>query len=291
MFRRLGHTVSVETTLGSRQPEVLVALHARRSHDSLRRFKEQWPDRLAILALTGTDLYRDIRTDESARRSLTLADRTIVLQERGPAELPPELRARCHVVVQSVCPPAKVPPPVMDCFEVCVLGHLRDVKDPFRAAAASRLLPADSTIRIVHIGGALQPEMADIARAEEARNPRYSWLGELPRGRAIRRLARSRVMVLSSTMEGGAHAICEAIACGVPIIASRISGNLGLLGEDHPAWFDVGDTARLAELLLQAERDPRWLNALRDRSISRRPLVAPETERRALSRVLEAGTR
>jgi glycosyltransferase involved in cell wall biosynthesis len=188
--------------------------------------------------------------------------------------------------VQSVTPPRRLDPPSQDAFEVCVLGHLRDVKDPFRAAEASRRLPSDSTIRIVHIGGVLQPEMADMARAEEARNPRYRWLGELPRGRAVRRLARCRAMVLSSVMEGGAHAICEAIACGVPILASRVPGNVGLLGEDHPAYFEVGDTEALAVLLLRAERDPVWLAALRARSIARQPMVSPDAEREALAAVL-----
>ena len=58
-------------------------------------------------------------------------------------------------------------------FEVLVIGHLRDEKDPLRAAEASRSLPESSRIRVVHLGRAHDEAWADRARAEMDRNPRY----------------------------------------------------------------------------------------------------------------------
>jgi glycosyltransferase involved in cell wall biosynthesis len=76
-------------------------------------------------------------------------------------------------------------------------------------------------------------------------------------------------MVLSSLSEGGANVISEAVVGGVPILASRIDGNVGLLGGDYPGYFPVGDTKALARLLQRIETDPRFVARLR-RAIGRR---------------------
>jgi glycosyltransferase involved in cell wall biosynthesis len=112
-----------------------------------------------------------------------------------------------------------------------------------------------------------------------ARNPRYVWLGDAPRWRALRRLAASRALVLTSRSEGGANVVCEAIACGVPVITSAIPGALGLLGADWPATFPVGDTARLTGLLSRAETDPAWLAGLGRRCKRLASTVLPSRER------------
>jgi glycosyltransferase involved in cell wall biosynthesis len=183
------------------------------------------------------------------------------------------------VIFQSAVAPAKRAAPDPDAFETCVLGHLRPVKDPFRAAMAARLLPASSRIRVLHIGAALSEAMAERACAESARNPRYRWLGELPRGRALRALGRCRLLVLTSRMEGGANAISEALACSVPILASRISGSIGLLGENYPGYFPSGDTRALATLLRRAETDAEFYAELCACCRRLAPLVEPARER------------
>ena len=132
---------------------------------------------------------------------------------------------------------------------MAVIGHLRDVKDPFRAAEAARRLPARSRIRIVHLGAAETPQWTARAQAEMKANPRYVWRGDRPRAEVRRLLGRARAMVLSSLSEGGANVISEAVAAGVPVLASRIDGSVGLLGRDYPGYFPVGDTAALARLL------------------------------------------
>jgi glycosyltransferase involved in cell wall biosynthesis len=143
---------------------------------------------------------------------------------------------------------------------------------------------------VLHVGKALSDDMAIEARAEMAANPRYHWLGELPRWQALRVLARSHVLVLSSRMEGGANVLSEALAFGVPILASHIAGSIGLLGEDYPGYFPLADTATLARLLEQAEHDPAFYQALSAWCARLAPLVHPVRESRAWASLLREVT-
>ena len=243
ILRDLGRRVRVVQEYRAQQADLLVALHALRSAPSVERYRSAHPDAPVVLALTGTDLYGSIHTHAEARRALDQANRLIVLQPLGVAELPERMRARARVIYQSVPAPRRSAAPRRDHFEVCVLAHLRPVKDPFRTALAARLLPPTSRLRVLHLGAALDEEMAEQARAEVAVNPRYRWLGEVARGQALRLLGRCRLLVLTSELEGGANVVSEALAASVPVLSSHIAGSVGLLGADYPGYFPVGDTA------------------------------------------------
>ena len=285
LLRKLGHRVAIRVSWDGTAADAMIALHARRSHDSLMRFRQACPERPLVLALTGTDLYRDIRFDASARESMRVADRMIVLQDMGLNALSPLLRRKTRVIYQSV-QSIRRPPPLKSCFEVVVSGHLREEKDPFRAAAALQHLPVASRIRVVHMGGAMSEDMAREARQWMARQPSYRWLGELERWQALRRLARSRLMVISSRMEGGANVVSEALAAGVPVIASRISGNIGMLGGHYLGYYPVEDEKGLARLLWRAESDPAFYRRLKRQCAARRYLVSPQLEMRNLKKLL-----
>jgi putative glycosyltransferase (TIGR04348 family) len=259
----------------------MVALHARRSADSIERFHRKHPDAPLIVVLTGTDLYSDINTSNAARKSLEFASRLILLQPLGIKELPRHVRRKSRVIYQSLERPPKKVPSLKRLFEICVLGHLRPVKDPFRAAMAVRSLPLSSCIRVIHLGAALTHAMAVRARMEMQRNPRYRWLGEVPRAKTLRILARSRLLVLTSRLEGGANVVSEALAAGVPIVSSRIAGSVGILGSDYPGYFPVGDTRALAAMLGRAECDRRFYRSLKDHCRRQARLVTPARERRA----------
>ncbi len=284
-LRQLGHQVKVQTGWDGASADLMLALHARRSHDSIRRFAETHPYRPLILALTGTDLYRDIRTDVSAQLSMRLATRMIVLQEQGLRELSPEMQAKTRVVYQSAAP-ARPQPKLKTHFQVCVIGHLREEKDPFRCALALRHMPAGSRIRVIQAGRSLAPEMAREAQQLMQADPRYRWLGEMPHWQALKKLASSHIMVISSRMEGGANVICEALAAGVPVIASDIPGNIGMLGTDYAGYYRYGDEPALAQLLWRAESDADFYARLQTQCAARRPLFTPEQERTGLERLL-----
>jgi putative glycosyltransferase (TIGR04348 family) len=286
LLRQLGHRVAIREEYGGQACDLLIALHARRSFAAVERFRSIAPGRPVIVALTGTDLYEDIHRDPKARQALAWAWRLVVLQPLGLRALPRRFRAKTRVIYQSSEAPAGRPRSRLRSFQVCVLGHLRPVKDPFRAAQAARQLPASSRVRVVHLGAALSPEMAEEASAEANANPRYRWLGDLPRWRALRILAQSRLLVLTSRLEGGANVLSEAIAAGVPVLASRIAGSVGILGSRYPGYFPVGDTGALAALLNRAETDAAFYRRLQAWCRKLRPLVDPAQERQSWRRLL-----
>ena len=99
-------------------------------------------------------------------------------------------------------------------------------------------------------------------------------------------MAVSSVMVISSVMEGGANVVSEACRAGLPILASDIPGNKGLLGEDYPGYFPVGDDKALAELMYRAEREPEYLAKLRAAVSALAETFTPEKERQSLDEAL-----
>lgn len=288
ILRRLGNRVSISQAYNGEPYDLLVALHARRSYRSIRRFRRQHSEAPIIVALTGTDLYRDIRANHLVGQSLEIATRIVALQPKALDELTPNLRNKTRVIYQSVEEVKRAPTGLSRrSFDVCVIGHLRAVKDPFRAAIAARLLPRSSGIRILQIGGAMTATMTARAQAEASTNPRYQWLGGRPRSQVLRMLAQSHAFVLSSRIEGGANALSEAIVSSVPVLASRIDGNVGILGPDYPGFFGVGDTRQLARLLTRAENDSKFYAELRTRVRKLAPLFDPVHEAQAWTRLLD----
>lgn len=265
----------------------MVAIHAWRSAEAIRRFKARWPDRPLILQLSGTDIYHYITHDPGPTlRSMELADRLVALNALAWRAVPQSMRKKLRVIFQSVPRSAQPRRPSIRRVDICVIGHLRDVKDPLRAAEAARLLPASSRIRIIQIGRAYTADWARRAKAEMAANPRYLWHDDVSRTAVQRLLRRSHAMVLSSLSEGGANVISEAVVAGVPILASRMDGNIGLLGSGYPGYFRFGDTAALARLLHRVETDARFADALRRAAARRAPLFKPEREMAAWRKLL-----
>ncbi|HXE22811.1 MAG TPA: selenoneine biosynthesis selenosugar synthase SenB [Rhodoferax sp.] len=267
----------------------MIALHARRSADAIARFAETCPQRPLVVVLTGTDLYRDIRTDASARRSLDLASHLVVLQDEGCAELTPQHRAKCRVIYQSA-PTLAAGTPNRRTFDLVLVGHMRAEKDPLTPMRALELLPDDSRVRLIHIGDALQNEYLQAAQALLARDwpgtTRYLWLAGLPHGETRQRIRRARAMVISSIMEGGANVIVEAVTAGVPVLASRIPGNIGMLGRDYDGYFPPGDSGQLAALFEQVSRDPAFLSRLRQQCARRAGLFTPAREQAEVIRLV-----
>jgi putative glycosyltransferase (TIGR04348 family) len=284
-LRALGHRAGIREAWQGEPCDVLVALHATKSHPSVERFHADRPGAPLVVALAGTDLYQDLPHSPAARRSLALATRVTVLQPLGLEALPPDVRPKARVLLQSArAAPASPAPP--GSFQVCLLAHIRGVKDAFLAADAARRLPAGSRAVVVHLGAALDAGAAERAAREMAGNPRYRWLGPRPRKDALRTLAGSALVVITSRSEGGSNALSEAIAAGVPVLSTDIPGSVGLLGPAHPGLFPAGDASALAALVRRAEVEPRFLAELRAAGERLRPLVDPSREREAWRRLL-----
>ena len=279
---------------GAAADQVMLALHARRSAPSVQAWcKARGPRALAVV-LTGTDLYQDLQQDPDALQSVERAQRLVVLQSLGTAALPAHLQRKARVIHQSAPLLRPLPKPRRRLRAVMV-GHLRDVKSPETLFEAARLLAAREDIRIDHLGDA---DEAWTARAREAQAacPSYRWLGPVHHATARRAIARAHLLVHPSRIEGGAHVVMEAVCSGTPVLASRIPGNVGLLGEDYEGYFAHGDAGTLARLLVRCRADqlgladdpaPGLLARLRAQCDRRAPLFRPEAERAALLQLVQ----
>jgi putative glycosyltransferase (TIGR04348 family) len=274
---------------GDSSGDILLALHARRSADSVQAWARARGARGLAVVLTGTDLYQDIGNDPLAQRSLELANRLVVLQDLGVEALPAAVRGKARVIYQST--PAQAPAPKQAGALLAVMvGHLREVKSPRTLFEAARLL-AGQDIRIEHIGQALEPALGEQAEATQRDCPNYRWLGALPHEQTRERIRLAHVLVHASAAEGGAHVIMEAVRSGTPVLASRIPGNVGMLGADYDGYFPHGDAAALADLLLRCRHPGQGPTAallphLGAQCALRAPLFAPATERAALLRLV-----
>jgi putative glycosyltransferase (TIGR04348 family) len=265
--------------------DAMIALHARRSAEPIARLRAARPAFPIALVLTGTDVYRDIDDNKAAQHSLECASQLVVLQADALDRLGPVERARTRVIVQSAT--RLRGRPAQRRIDLVAVGHLREEKDPLTLMAAARRLPADTPIRIVHIGETLVPELGEAARRTMADCPHYCWLGGLPREAARRWIARARALVHMSRMEGGAQVVIEAVRSGVPVLASRIGGNLGLLGEDYEGCYPVGDDAALAALMQRFAAEPAFAARLAAQCALREPAFRPEAERGHVRRLLQ----
>ena len=279
LLRGLGHRVTIQTDWDGARGDMMVALHAWRSASSIERFFQRFPGRPLVVALTGTDIYRYQHSHPpQTLRSMEMADALVCLHDLVYRAIPETYREKLHVLHQSAVLLKRDRSPSVRTFDACVIGHLREEKDPFRAAYAARILPEESRLRIIHLGKAHNDEWAEQARAEMEINPRYHWLGEVGAWQVRQEFVKTHVLVHSSIMEGGANVISEAVIAGVPVIASDIDGNVGLLGEDYPGYYPVTDTGELCALLQRAETEQSFLQRLYEHGNERKHLFAPERE-------------
>jgi putative glycosyltransferase (TIGR04348 family) len=268
--------------------DVMLALHARRSAPSIAAWAEHVPRKPLVAVLTGTDLYRDLPAgDAAALRSLALADRLIVLHEGAIGDVPAEHRAKCVVCFQST-PERRAMLKTARHLRALMVGHLRDEKDPRTYFEAARLLAGRDDILLDHIGAPLDEALGREAIALMATHAHYRWLGALPHAATLARIQRAHVLVHPSAMEGGAHVVMEAVRSGTPVLASRISGNVGMLGRDYAGYFVPGDAAGLAALLQRARVEPAMLQGLRAQCDQRAALFDPEREQATLRRTLSS---
>jgi putative glycosyltransferase (TIGR04348 family) len=278
--------VDVDQAWHEQDAHALIALHARRSAESIARFHARYPRRPLALVLTGTDLYGDLQAgDAAARHSIECASHLVVLQDEALQILPQAWRPRARVVVQSA-PRLVRRDGARRSFDFVAAGHLRAVKDPLTLMRAARELPAELGVRVLHIGGALDEALGREAQRTMAECPHYRWLGGLPPGATRRWIARARALVHMSLMEGGANVVIEAVRSEVPVLASCIDGNVGLLGREYAGYFEAGDATALAALMRRFQGDADFAARLRGQCMARSARFAPQVEADAVRTLL-----
>lgn len=291
LLENAGHSVEVVTEYRGEPCDAFIALHAWRSVEAVRAFRKTWPAKPLIVALTGTDIYsHQHEYPDDTLCSMEAADALIGLHRLVAADIPGRFTDKLVTVYQSAEGPDAFPVPKADGpganFGACVIGHLRNEKDSLRAAYAARLLPEDSAIQIICAGKPHNGAWQSKAEQEMAENPRFHWLGELDKADTRQLMVNSEVMVISSVMEGGANVVSEACRAGLPVIASDIPGNVGLLGKDYAGYFPVGNERALAHILYRAEQDPEFLATLKNQVSQLAGYFVPEKEQASLEQAL-----
>jgi putative glycosyltransferase (TIGR04348 family) len=266
---RLSYQSTVTEHWSGKSCDVLIALHGLRSYDSIQEFKKAYPNHPVILIMTGTDIYRDLKNSTKVIKSMEMADAIVVLQPDAIESLPKKFHHKVQVIYQSVKSITRKAPPKRY-FLASIIGHLRAEKD-----------------QLVQVGKAMSLDFSKQAISIEKNVMRYRWLGQLSHSQTLQWLSRSHVMIISSIMEGGAHVVSEAIAIGIPVIASDIPGNRGLLGEAYPAYYPVGDGVALSRLLTKAETNPVFYQKLCKAITGRQKITKPELEQKSIQKLLQ----
>jgi glycosyltransferase involved in cell wall biosynthesis len=163
-----------------------------------------------------------------------------------------------------------------------MVGHLRDEKDPLTFLKAVERLAHRDRIEFHHYGQMLDSKFIAPLSATGWRNERYHWHDGVSPEAARTALQQAHLSVLTSRMEGGAHVILESVMAGTPVIASRVSGNVGMLGAGYDGYFEPGNAEELATLIDRAEQDRDWLTHLQNQCAARAHLFEPQREQRAV---------
>ena len=287
ILRDLGHRVNVSVNYDGNKTDLMIALHAWRSADSIINYKKVYPNRPLIVTLTGTDINSYIDSDPvSTMSSMEHADFLICLHDLVADITPMKFHGKLRVIFQSAPVLSQERNLRKSYFDICLIGHLRDVKDPLRGAFAIRDLPKNSRIRLIHLGKAHNKAWEKKAYAEMKRNPRYLWKGEKAGWEVRKEFSKTNLMLISSTSEGGANVISEALVAGVPVIASKINGNIGMLGKDYIGFYSVGDEKALRDLLIKCENDSSFLSKLARSCRARSKLFDASEEKRRWKNLL-----
>ncbi len=288
LLLEFGHEVEIGVAYEGQNLDWLVGLHAEKSAGAVAACRQSQPGTKIAVVLTGTDIYP--APSDASLETMRRADVLVGLQENAVGQVPEELRAKVKVIVQASEMVELPTPKALDPFDVCVVGHMRAVKDPLLTAAASRLLPDESKIHIQHAGAILDPRYESLVEQEQAENPRYEWLGQLGVREVRGLIASSQLLVLSSHSEGAGRVIGSAIAKRTPVLSTAVDGVIGLVGEDYPGLFPVGDAQALAAHLLRAETDEDFRSQLAAACREREYLFKPELELAGWRDLLEGNT-
>ena len=287
-----GFSVEVEAEwYGGSEARCLIALNARRSAGAVQEFRDACPSSSVVVVLTGTDINHPEVEDATSdtRQTMRDADELVVLHEASMAAVPEALREKCHVIYPSVDLPDGLTHQVGDIskFEAIMAGNVRPEKNlPVVLAACEFLSEEVDSEVVVRLYGDAPDEMAYTLMTATAGPLPFQWKGKADHANLMKVMAGASLLLNSSTQEGGANAVCEAISLGLPVVASDISGNTGMLGGDYVGYFPSGDARALADMLVRCSRDQKFYRQLTGQVEERAPLFAYTEESRRWSSLL-----
>lgn len=271
----------------------LIALNARRSAGAVGEFRDACPEGSVVVVLTGTDINHPEVDDETSdtRRTMAVADALVVLHEGSLAAVPEDLREKCHVIYPSVRLGNGLTPRAAetDEFEVIMAGNVRAEKNlPVVLDACGSLAKVEGSDIVIRVYGDAEGEMAATLMAATAGSLPFQWKGKTDHENLMRVMAGTSLLLNASTQEGGANAVCEAISLGLPVVASEIPGNVGMLGESYAGYFQSGDAGALADVLVRCREDQKFYRQLKKQVEMRAPLFTYSEESNRWVTLLES---
>ena len=262
----------------------LIALNARRSAQVVASFQSQYPGQPVIVILTGTDINHPEMQDSDSptRKTMEVADALVALHEAELESVPMSLRGKTHVIYPSVRLPVGLHHQASHSspLRVVMAGNIRPEKNTLLAAEACSILGETVDVKIDSYGEATGDTAEEMRRASRQIG-NFCWHGRLPHADLLKKMQYAHLLLNTSTQEGGANAICEAVCLGLPVLASRIKGNIGMLGETYSGFFPSEDAQALASLLSRCATDAEYYDSLKKQIIARAPLFSYENEFKA----------
>ena len=144
---------------------------------------------------------------------------------------------------------------------VTFVGRLEEWKGPHSFVQIARRVRAEVPEATFKVAGAgpLQPQLMADSRDLDGH---ISFLGEVGHSRIPDLMRETSVLVLPSFIEGLSTVCLEALACGIPVVASDTGGTSEIIRDGETGYLcPTGDLDRFAGYVVRLLRDPE----LRDR--------------------------
>lgn len=271
--------------------DILINLHATKTFPAAKHFKATNPNAKLITLITGTDLNQHLPAKHPhIAPALELADVIVVPHHHALPELPTSVHAKTKVIPASIVIPELPSLPPLPSPTIILPSHLREVKNPFLLNRALAVIP-DLHLHALLLGRELEAGLSQLAFQLQENDQRFRYLGELDHHQTLAHIRGATLTLNTSHQEGGPNAIAESIVLGTPVIASRIAGNVGMLGTTYPGLFTPDDPASLASLIKKFLTDPTFHNLLTQKTLALADHFHPAREQRSWLELLNADRR
>jgi glycosyltransferase involved in cell wall biosynthesis len=265
-------TTSAEAALFA--PDILHTLNADRTYQWARKFRAAYKKIPWVITLTGTDYNTWYAINEPPthfRESVAQASALVVFHRPAAETVQscfPAAGTKIHIIAQGVTPCTESADrgTVRSRYGIdstavvfLIVAGIRPVKSMQTAIDAfhevQRQVPETA---LLLAGPVIDHGEADAVLSAGSRLQCFNYLGEIAPAEVRALMSAADVFLNTSLHEGMPGAVLEAMAAGLPVIASAVAGNRALVADNTNGFlFPVADTTELiknAVLLAQDQK-------------------------------------
>jgi glycosyltransferase involved in cell wall biosynthesis len=176
------------------------------------------------------------------------------------------------------------PSGVRDPLRILFVSRLTREKDPLTMARGVARFATETPVSLTVVG--LGPLRRDVARILEGTPALVRFEDHMPQREVAKRYRAADVLVQTSPHEGWSQTVLEAMACGLPVIATDVPGTRDVLGGTG-LTIRVGDEKALAAALRRFVADSALRDDLRQRALQRAQQFTWERVARRLEGIYE----